>query len=146
MDRFSGARYPAYTLRRFYPQMRGHNLTFAPSQYGADEPAKSSTTGEVPASKDAPGGVAGSGGANSVWGVLGAFAADLTKYGLQEAATDRQSARDRANKLADARAEAMRAVSGGSAQQVGGTSALPWIVGGVLALAGVGALVIYANK
>jgi hypothetical protein len=139
MDHFSGARYPAYTLRRFYPQMLGRSLTFAPSQYHA-------TSKVASYGADAPSGVTGAGGADSVAGVLGAFVADLTKYGLQEASADRQSARDRANKLADARAEAMRAVSGGPAQQVGGTSALPWIVGGVLALAGVGALVIYANK
>jgi len=37
MDRFSGARHSAYTLRRFYPAMYGQNLTFMPSQYGADD-------------------------------------------------------------------------------------------------------------
>lgn len=37
MDRFSGARHSAYTMRRFYPAMYGQNLTFMPSQYGADD-------------------------------------------------------------------------------------------------------------
>jgi hypothetical protein len=73
----------------------------------------------------------------------------VTFFG-QEYTADRQAARDRAAKLAEARMESIRArsqaVAGGGASQVGGTSALPWIVGGVLALAGVGALVIYANK
>jgi hypothetical protein len=37
MDKFSGARHSAYTMRRFYPAMYGRNLTFMPSQYGADD-------------------------------------------------------------------------------------------------------------
>lgn len=145
MDRFAGARYPAYTLRRFYPQMRGHNLTFAPSQYGADA-AKGSGTSDAPPAKDAPGAVKGQEGATSGWEAFGAFGVDVVRYFAQEASLDRQSARDRAAKLADARAQSMLAVSGAGTQQTSGPSAVPWIVGGVLALAGVGALVYVASK
>jgi hypothetical protein len=143
MDHFSGARYPAYTLRRFYPQMRGRNLTFAPSQYYA--PSKAASYGA-----DAPGGTTGVEAPTSPYEILGAVGTDVVKFFAQEESLDRQAARDRAAKLAEARMESIRArsqaVAGGGASQVGGTSALPWIVGGVLALAGVGALVIYANK
>lgn len=34
MNGFSGARYPATAMRRFYPAIYGRNLTFQPSQYG----------------------------------------------------------------------------------------------------------------
>ena len=147
MDRFAGARYPAYTLRRFYPQMRGHNLTFAPSQYGAETPAKGSGSSDAPPAKGAPGAVEGQEGATSGWEVLGAFGVDVTKYLAQEYSLDRQSARDRAAKLAEARAQSMLAVSGGGTKQTGDApSVVPWIVGGVLALAGVGALVYVASK
>lgn len=51
MDRFSGARHSAYTLRRFYPAMYGRNLTFMPSQYGADDDKKGSTQREKSAAE-----------------------------------------------------------------------------------------------
>lgn len=145
MDRFAGARYPAYTLRRFYPQMRGHNLTFAPSQYGA-EPAKTSGSSEPPPAKDAPGAAEGQEGATSGWQVLGAFGVDVTRYLAQEYSLDRQSARDRAAKLAEARAQSMLAVAGGGVQQTSAPSAVPWIVGGVVSLAVVGGLIWAVSK
>jgi hypothetical protein len=146
MDRFAGARYPAYTLRRFYPQMRGHNLTFAPSQYGAEAPMSSYGADTPPPATDAPGGAKGAEGTTSGWEVLGAFGVDVTKYFAAEYSADRAAARERAAKLAEARAQSMLAVSGANTQQTSGGGAVPWIVGGVLALVGVGALVYVASK
>ncbi len=146
MDRFAGARYPAYTLRRFYPQMRGHNLTFAPSQYGAAAVVSSYGADAPPAATDAPGAVKGAEGATSGYEILGMFGLEGIKYFAAEASADRQAARDRAAKLAEARAQSMLAVSGASTQQTSDGGAVPWIVGGVLALVGVGALVYVASK
>jgi hypothetical protein len=74
------------------------------------------------------------------------FGVKVGEYFAAEASADRAAARERAAKLAEARAQSMLAVSGAGTQQTSGGGAVPWIVGGVLALAGVGALVYVASK
>jgi len=147
MDRFSGARYPAVTMRRFYPAMYGKNLTFQPSQYGGP-------TSGAPATS-------GTGGASSVWSKVGGFFADpevaggigtlaggVTQHFLQQSAMDRETKRRAMSSESEARlAESQARISALQASQRGGTSnALLWVGGGIFLLALVGGGIYFATR
>jgi hypothetical protein len=147
MDHFSGARYPAVTMRRFYPAMYGKNLTFQPSQYGGP-------TSGAPATS-------GTGGASSVWSKVGGFFADpevaggigtlaggVTQHFLQQSAMDRETKRRAMSSESEARlAESQARISALQASQRGGESnALLWVGGGIFLLALVGGGIYFATR
>jgi len=147
MDRFSGARYPAVTMRRFYPAMYGKNLTFQPSQYGGP-------TSGAPATS-------GTGGASSVWSKVGGFFADpevaggigtlaggVTQHFLQQSAMDRETKRQMMSSESQSRlAESQARISALQASQRGGESnALLWVGGGIFLLALVGGGIYFATR
>ena len=141
MDRFSGARYSAYTTRRFYPAIHGRNLTFQPSQYGED-------TAAAPEEKKTfltwlTGVTSSEGFQETAGGVTGTLLGKALS-GLDQKRLDREAKRDALLAESQARVEESKArtvalqsaLAGGS----GGPSALVWVGGGLalLTLAGVG--------
>jgi hypothetical protein len=139
MDSFSGARYSATAMRRFYPAIHGRNLTFQPSQYGyaaADSGEKKtvltwlSSLTESEGFKETAGSVTGT--------LLG-----KAMSGLDQAALDREAKRQAMLDESAARAEESRARAV-ALQNLGSSGGAPsaavWIGGGValLLLAGVG--------
>ena len=145
MDRFSGARYPAITMRRFYPAMYGKNLTFQPSQYGADT----------------SGGASGTGGSTSVWSKIGGFlsdsevsggigtaAAGVTQHFLQQSAMDRETKRqmlaaESQSRLAESQARIANLQGG---QRGADSNVLLWVGGGLALLALVGGGIYFATR
>ena len=139
MDRFSGARYPAITMRRFYPAMYGKNLTFQPSQYGAS----------------------GTSGTGSAWSKIGGFFADpevaggigtaaagVTQHFLSQSAMDRETKRqmmaaESQGRLAESQA---RIASIQGAQVGGGSNAALWVGGGILLLGLIGGGIYFATR
>jgi hypothetical protein len=148
MDHFSGARYPAYTMRRFYPAMYGKNLTFQPSQYGGPTDA---ATEAAPAT----------GGSRSVWSSIGGFFADpevaggigtavggVTKYYMSQSTADRDLKRQMQAAESQARIDESRArVAALQSKGAGSESnALLWVGGGIMLLALLGGGVYFATR
>jgi hypothetical protein len=148
MDRFSGARYPAITMRRFYPAMYGKNLTFQPSQYGAPTGSTTETA-------------TGTSGSTSVWSKVGGFFADpevaggigtlaggVTQHFLQQSALDRETKRQMMSSESQARlAESQARIANLQASQQGSNSnALLWVGGGIFLLALVGGGIYFATR
>jgi len=141
-DHFSGARYSAATMRRFYPAMYGKNLTFQPSQYGADAPTATS-------------------GATSAWSKIGGFFADpavaggigtaaagVTQHFLSQSAADRDVKRQALVAESEGRlAESRARVAALQGTQTGSSSgALLWVGGGVLFLGLIGGGIYFATR
>lgn len=151
MDGFSGARYSATAMRRFYPAIYGRKLTFQPSQYGRyygedAAPAAPATT-SAPAEKKSfwsfLSETTSSEGFKETAGAITGTLLGKALSGLDQKQLDREAKRQASLLEAEARAEEARArtvalqsaLSGG-----GGPSALVWVGGGLalLTLAGVG--------
>jgi hypothetical protein len=134
MDKFSGARHSAYTMRRFYPAMYGRNLTFMPSQYGADEPGEgkkasaSKTTQREKSTLEVLGEIGGS------------FIGRKLVAQEEEAAIAREGMRQKNE--ADAYARKVSADALAAQMNRKPFNPLPWLVGG-LGVAVVGGLVYY---
>lgn len=144
-DHFSGARYSALTMRRFYPAMYGKNLTFQSSQYGAS----------------ATSGTSGTSGSTSAWSKIGGFFADpevaggigtaaagVTQHFLSQSALDRDVKRqaqvaESEGRLAESRAR-VAAIQG--AQTGSGSGALLWVGGGILFLGLIGGGIYFATR
>lgn len=140
MRRTNSPRYEAFTTTRYYPTMTGRNLTFAPSQYGAAATSGAAT---------APGGAAATGAAegtgeslfSSIGQIVGAVGTQVLGYKLEQSALDREAARTRDDKLADARVQTEQAKAqmiAGSIRSADGGSVLPLVIGGTLLLVGLG--------
>lgn len=141
-DHFSGDRYSALTMRRFYPAMYGKNLTFQSSQYGAS-------------------GASGTGGSTSAWSKIGGFFADpevaggigtaaagVTQHFLSQSALDRDVKRqaqvaESEGRLAESRAR-VAAIQG--TQTGSGSGALLWVGGGILFLGLIGGGIYFATR
>lgn len=128
MDRFSGARHSAYTMRRFYPAMYGRNLTFAPSQYGATEPE---TLREKPVPQ-----VAGE--------VIGVVAYREYERRTARSEAEAAAAREAMRLDAESKAEARKISAQALADQMSRkpSNPIPWLVGG-LGIVVVGGLVYF---
>jgi len=142
MDHFSGARYPAVTMRRFYPAMYGKNLTFQPSQYGAATAGGASGTGSVWSK------IGGFLSDSEVSGGIGTAAAGVTQHFLQQSAMDRETKRQMMSSESQSRlAESQARISALQASQRGGDSnALLWVGGGIFLLALVGGGIYFATR
>lgn len=136
MDRFAGARYSAYTLRRFYPAMMGNNLTYTPPQYQYGDPQK---------------GAQQKGG--NFLSSLFEYATDIgTQYvseRMSEARTQRellieQQRLDMEQKILDREAKRIALQDASKPQQV--TNYVPWVLGGLGALVLFGGIVVIATK
>lgn len=147
MDRFSGARYPAITMRRFYPAMYGKNLTFQPSQYGGPTDGASATSGTS--------------GSGSVWSKVGGFFADpevaggigtaaagVTQHFLQQSAMDREAKRQMMTSESQSRVmESQARIASLQASQRGSSSNVAlWVGGGVLLLGLIGGGIYFATR
>lgn len=140
MDRFGGARYSAYTLRRFYPAMVGENLTFAPSQYSGVEYA--GTQRQAASGWDIVSGLTEfATGLGTEW-VRGKFEASQSE---REIALEERRARI-AQLQADA--DARRAVLTQPTQVPTQMNYLPWVFGGLglIAAVTVGAIILSQSK
>jgi hypothetical protein len=131
MDRFGGARYPAYTLRRFYPTMIGENLTYAPPQFQYGDPQRGTPQADF---------------LSSVFEYATGLGKQYVEDRLQTSRTQREMRIEQERLDAEARrqqksadAEARRI----SLQNLGRKSEtpnyLPWVLGGLL---GLGVLVV----
>jgi hypothetical protein len=139
MGRTNSPRYEAFTTTRFYPTMMGRNLTFAPSQYGDAAPTGAP---DAVAAPTAPAGVEGA-GKTSLWGELGKLVGGVgtqaAGFFASEYQKDREAARSREDKLAEARLQTEQA----KAQMIAGSfkppeepSVWPLVVGGTVVLGG----------
>lgn len=131
MDRFGGARYPAYTLRRFYPTMIGENLTYAPPQFQYGDPQRGAPQADFVSS-------------------LFEYATGLGKQYVEGRLQTSQSQREMLIEQERADLEARRQDRAAASEQrrvafqqasrtSSSTNYLPWVLGGFL---GLGALVI----
>ena len=133
MNGFSGARYSATAMRRFYPAMYGRKLTFQPSQYGAEKKSFWNFLSETTSSE----------GFQETAGAVGGTLLGKALSGLDQKQLDREAKRQAMLLESEARAEEAKgrtvalqaALAGG-----GGPSALVWVGRGLalLTLAGVG--------
>lgn len=139
MDTFSGARYSATAMRRFYPAIHGRNLTFQPSQYGAEtEGTKEKQTvltwlsglTESEGFKETAGGITGT--------LLGKAMSGLDQKQLDREAKRQAMLMESAARSEEAKARTVALQSALTAST--GPSALVWVGGGLalLTLAGVG--------
>lgn len=140
MGRTNSPRYEAFTTTRYYPTMTGRNLTFAPSQYGE---AAASGAVEAPGAAAATGAAEGTGDSlfSSIGKVGGAVFTEILGYKLEQSGLDRQAARDRQTKLAEARVlteQAKAQAIAGSVKKVDEGSVWPLVIGGTLLLVGLG--------
>jgi hypothetical protein len=137
MDKFSGARHSAYTMRRFYPAMYGRNLTFMPSQYGygAEEKKEDEKKSEPKTQRE-----------KSTTELL--FEAG-TIFGLREyerrtseKAADAEVAREGLRQKYSSEAEARKISAQALADQMGRKPAnpIPWLIGGLAIVVGGGLL------
>jgi hypothetical protein len=152
MDTFSGARYSATAMRRFYPAIQGRNLTFQPSQYGryyGEDAAASAAPATTPAPEEKKSfwsflsTTTSSEGFKEATGAITGTLLGKALSGLDQKQLDREAKRQAMLMESTARAEEARgrtvalqaALAGGS-----GPSALVWVGGGLalLTLAGVG--------
>lgn len=142
MGRTNSPRYEAFTTTRFYPTMTGRNLTFAPSQYGNAEPSGAPEAVTAPTAVTGATGVAGT---SSLWGevgkLVGGIGTQAVGFFASEYQKDRESARARKDKLAEARLQTETA----KAQMIAGSfkppeepSVWPLVVGGTVVLVGLG--------
>ena len=127
MDKFSGARHSAYTLRRFYPTMYGRNLTFMPSQYGATDTQREKSTAQV---------------VGETVATLGA------RYGtkfLEGKLSEAEIAREGLRQKYESEAYARKRTADAAAEQMGreAFNPVPWVVGG-LGVVAAGGLIYYA--
>ena len=144
MDSFSGARYSATAMRRFYPAIHGRNLTFQPSQYGyAAAAAAAAESGEKKTVLTWLSSLTESEGFKETAGSVTGTLLGKAMSGLDQAALDREAKRQAMLDESAARAEESRARAV-ALQNVGSSGGAPsaavWIGGGValLLLAGVG--------
>jgi len=140
MGRTNSPRYEAFTTTRYYPTMTARNLTFAPSQYADAAPSGAT---EPPGAAPATGAAEGAGASFfSILGqVGGAVGTQVLGYKLEQSGLDRQAARDRDNKLAEARVQTEQAKAqaiAGSFQKSEDGSVWPWVIGGTVLLVGIG--------
>jgi hypothetical protein len=142
MDRFSGARYPAITMRRFYPAMYGKNLTFQPSQYGASGTSGTSGTGSAWSK------IGGFFADPEVAGGIGTAAAGVTQHFLSQSAMDRETKRQMMAAESQGRlAESQARVAALQGTQVGsGSNAVLWVGGGILLLGLIGGGIYFATR
>lgn len=133
MDKFSGARHSAYTMRRFYPAMYGRNLTFMPSQYGSEEKKESKpntqrekSTGEV------------------IGEVIGVIGYKEYERRTARAEADAAVARESLRLDAESKAEARKISAQSLADQMNRkpSNPIPWLIGG-LGIIVVGGLVYF---
>ncbi len=124
MDRFAGARYSSYTLRRFYPSMIGENLTYAPPQFQYGDPQKGSQQG-----------------GGKFLSSLFEFATDIgTQYvgeKMSEARTMRELSIEQQRLALEqniADREAKRIAFQEANRRAPATNYLPWVLGGMLGL------------
>jgi len=138
MGRTNSPRYEAFTTSRYYPTMTGRNLTFAPSQYGE---AAASGAVEAPGGASTTGAAEGAGGSlfSAIGQVVGGLGTQYIGYKVEQSTLDRQAARERQGKLAEARVQTEQAKAqmiAGSIKGVDEGSVWPWVIGGTVLLAG----------
>ena len=143
MDRFGGARYSSYTLRRFYPMMVGENLTFAPSQYsGIDYAGTQREKSESGSGFDIVSGLTE---------FATGFAAEYLRGKLTDSQLDRELEREQSRSrmaqiAADAEARRIALNQPSQQQQAKPMNILPWVLGGVGVLATVAVAGIVLTK
>jgi hypothetical protein len=143
MGRTNSPRYEAFTTTRFYPTMQGRNLTFAPSQYGD---GSASGAASAPTAAPATGAAEGAGGAggslfSAIGQLVGGLGSQFIGYKLEQSALDRQSDRERKDKLSEARLateQAKAQMIAASFQTPKEPSVLPYVIGGTVLLVGLG--------
>jgi hypothetical protein len=156
MDRFSGARYPATVMRRFYPAIYGRNLTFQPSQYarpvvgyGAEAASAEKQTllssigsffSETVASegfKEAAGGITGT--------LLGKAMSGLDQKQLDREAKRQAMLAESAARVEESKARTV-ALQSALSSSGGAPSAVLWVGGGVALLVLVGGGIYFATR
>ena len=147
MKGFSGARYPATAMRRFYPAIYGRNLTFQPSQYGTD-----AASPEEEDKKTVLTWLSGLTSSEGFKETAGAVTGTLLKGALQsteQARLDREAQRQAMLAESQARQEEARArtVALQAALEEGARpTAAIWIGGGVALLLLAGAGIYFATR
>lgn len=136
MDKFSGARHSAYTMRRFYPAMYGRNLTFMPSQYGADDDDEKKESKPKTQREKSTGEVIG-----EVIGVIGYREYERrTSRAEADAAAAREGMRLKYESEAEARKISAQALANQMNRKP--SNPIPWLIGG-LGIIVVGGLVYF---
>jgi hypothetical protein len=141
MNGFSGARYSATAMRRFYPATYGRKLTFQPSQYG--NAYGDDASGEKKTLLTWLTETTSSEGFKETAGAITGTLLGKALSGLDQKQLDREAARQAQLMEAQARADEAKARSVALQSALaggGGPGALVWVGGGLalLTLAGVG--------